>query len=164
VTGNVWTARIAGTFLVRDFAQAEGRDVSVGPLTVWVQFPSESEMMADPVVQTHATNLWAQTLALCTETNRHEVGCWILLDTATDTYCFTATTNGPPTPNDWESRIDLGNPPFDEPLFPRLQHGAAVYTVSSLHTHTPTTYRDPDDPRIVGPSPSDRTNAAAFRF
>ena len=30
------------------------------------QFPSETEMMADPVIQAHATNLWAQTLALCT--------------------------------------------------------------------------------------------------
>lgn len=61
---------------------------------------TEEEMIADPVVAAHATNLWEQALSLCTETNRHEVGCWILLDTSTDTYCFTTTTNGPPTPND----------------------------------------------------------------
>ena len=121
-------------------------------------------LSTDPVVAAHATNLWEQTLALCTPTSRRELGCWIQLDTATDTYLFTTTTNGPPTPNNQNSDIDLGNPPFDEPLFPRLQHGSAVYTVASLHTHTPTTYRDPGDPRIVGPSPNDRTNAAAFHI
>lgn len=109
--------------------------------------------------------LWSgAALTLCTETNRHEVGCWIQLDTSTDTYCFTATTNGPPTPNDSDSSIDIGNPPFDEPLFPRLQHGSAIYTVASFHTHTPTTYRDTGDPRIIGPAPNDRANASAFHM
>jgi hypothetical protein len=158
IAGNRWTARIAGTFLVRALANADGEPITVGPVTIWVQFPSETEMMADLVIQAHATNLWAQTLALCTPTNRQEVGCWILLNTATDTYSFTATTNGPPTPNHIDSGIALGLPPPDTPLFPNLQDGAAVYTVSSFHTHTPTTYRL-GIPRIVGPSPSD-TNAS----
>ena len=110
--------------------------------------------MADPVIQAHATNLWAQTLALCTPTNRQEVGCWILLNTATDTYSFTATTNGPPTPNNLESNIHLLPLPFDSPLFPNLTNGSATYTVASFHTHTPTTYQS-GDPRLVGPSPAD---------
>ena len=38
------------------------------------QFPSETEMMADPVIQAHAANLWAQTLALCTPTNGIPMG------------------------------------------------------------------------------------------
>ena len=66
IAGNSWTARIAGTFLVRALAKANGEQIAVGSVTVWVQFPSETEMMADPVIQAHATNLWAQTLALCT--------------------------------------------------------------------------------------------------
>ena len=118
----------------------------------------------NPVIQAHATNLWAQTLALCAPTNRHEVGCWILLDTATDTYSFTATTNGPPTPNYINSGIALGLPPSDTPLFPNLQDGTAVYSVSSFHTHTPTTYRDPGDPRIAGPSQSDRSTSISLQM
>ena len=161
ITGNSWTARIAGTFLVRALAKANGESITVGPVTVWVQFPSEEEMMADPVIQAHATNLWAQTLALCTPTNRQEVGCWILLDTATDTYSFTATTNGPPTPNAIDSGIALGLPPSDAPLFPKLLDGAAVYTVSSFHTHTPTTYRI-GTPRAAGPSPTDMNASGAL--
>ena len=66
IAGNRWTARIAGTFNVRALAKADGEPITVGPVTIWVQFPSETEMMADPVIQAHATNLWAQTLALCT--------------------------------------------------------------------------------------------------
>ncbi|MBQ6926451.1 MAG: hypothetical protein IJQ73_17585, partial [Kiritimatiellae bacterium] len=158
IAGNRWTARIAGTFYVRALATADGESITVGPVTIWVQFPSETEMMADPVIQAHATNLWAQTLALCTPTNRQEVGCWILLDTATDTYSFTATTNGPPTPNDEDSNINLLPVPSDTPLFPRLTNGSAIYSVASFHTHTPSTYRT-GIPRIVGPSTSD-TNAS----
>ncbi len=164
IAGNRWTARIAGTFNVRALANADGEPISVGPVTIWVQFPSEAEMMADPVIQAHATNLWAQTLALCTPTNRQEVGCWILLNTATDTYSFTATTNGPPTPNDRDSDIGLGPLPSDIPIFPNLNHGAAVYTVSSFHTHTPTTYRISGDPRVAGPSPRDKYNSTTLHM
>lgn len=163
VTGNVWTARIAGTFLVRGFAQAEGRDVSVGPLTVWVRFPSEEEMIADPLVAARATNLWAQTLALCTETNRHEVGCWIRLDTSTDTYCFTATTNGPPTPNNAVSSIDLRPLEPDSPTLPTLQEQTAVYTVASLHTHTPATYAT-EPTRPIGPSSADESASRQLKL
>ena len=164
IAGNRWTARIAGTFNVRALAKADGEQITVGPVTIWVQFPSEAEMMADPVIQAHATNLWAQTLALCTPTNRQEVGCWILLNTATDTYSFTATTNGPPTPNDRDSDIGLGPLPSDIPIFPNLNHGAAVYTVSSFHTHTPTTYRISGDPRVAGPSPRDKYNSTTLHM
>ena len=121
-------------------------------------------MMAAPVIQAHATNLWAQTLALCTTTNRHEVGCWILLDTATDTYSFTETIIGPPTPNNRDSDIGLGPPPSDIPIFPNLNHVTAVYSVSSFHTHTPTTYRVPGDPRVAGPSPRDRYNSTTLHM
>ena len=142
----------------RALATADGEPITVGPVTIWVRFPSETEMMADPVIQAHAANLWAQTLALCTPTNRHEVGCWILLNTATDTYSFSATTNGPPTPNDQTSTIYLLPVPPDSPLFPRLTNRTAIYTVASFHTHSPTTYQ-PHGQRIVGPSPFD-TNAS----
>ena len=164
IAGNRWTARIAGTFLVRALATADGEPIIVGPVTVWVRFPSETEMMADPVIQAHATNLWAQTLALCTPTNRHEVGCWIRLDTSTGTYSFMDTIIGPPTPNNDNSYILLGTPPIDSPLFPNLQHGSAVYTVSALHTHTPTTYRDPGDPRIAGPSQDDQQTSHSLQM
>ena len=77
VTGNVWTARIAGTFLVRGFAQAEGRDVSVGPLTVWVQFPSESEMMADPVHSVFAPHAHAgRGRVISRSALRRGFNCW----------------------------------------------------------------------------------------
>ena len=164
LSGNTWTARIAGTFAVRGHARADGRDVTVGPVVVQVRFPSEEEMMADPAIQSHAASLWTQTLSLCTPTNRHEVGCWILLDTSSNEYSFSATTIGPPTSNDEDSLIDLGQPPIDTPLFPKLTDGAAVYTVGTLHTHTPTTYREPDDPRIVGPSPNDRLNSLSLHM
>ena len=163
IAGNRWTARIAGTFLVRALAKADGESITVGPVTIWVRFPSEEEMMADPVIQAHATNLWAQTLALCTPTNRQEVGCWILLNTATDTYSFTATTNGPPAPNNQDSYIYLGTPPNDVPLSPTLQHKSAVYAVSAFHTHTPTTFRI-DGSRIVGASPGDKTASLNLRI
>ena len=158
IAGNRWTARIAGTFNVRALANADGEPITVGPATIWVQFPSETEMMADPAIQAHAANLWTQTLALCTPTNRHEVGCWILLNTATDTYSFTVTTNGPPTPNNEDSIINLLPLPSDVPLHPNITNGAATYTVASFHTHTPSTYVS-GRPRIVGASPAD-TNAS----
>ena len=164
IAGNRWTARIAGTFLVRALATADGEPITVGPVTIWVQFPSETEMMADPVIQAHATNLWAQTLALCTPTNRQEVGCWILLDTATDTYSFTETIIGALTPNNVSSGIALGKPPSDIPLFPTLQSGTAIYTVSSFHTHTPTTYQLPGEARIAGPSPSDKGASVSLQM
>ena len=113
-----------------------------------------TQMMADHAIQSHAVSLWAQTLALCTETNRHEVGCWIRLDTATGAYSFTPMVIGDPTPNDQASNINLLPLPVDSPLFPRLSSGSAVYTVASLHTHTPTTYRS-GNPRIAGPSTAD---------
>jgi hypothetical protein len=114
--------------------------------------------------EAHAASLWAQTLSLCTPTNRHEVGCWIGLNTSSDTYSFTTTTIGPPTPNSYPSLIDLGNIPVDDPLFPKLSDGVAIYTVGSLHTHTPTTYREPDDPRIAGPSPNDQQNSLTLHM
>ena len=154
ISGSVWTARIAGTFAVRGTAVVDGTDVVVGPVNVWVQFPAETQMMADHAIQSHAVSLWAQTLALCTETNRHEVGCWIRLDTATGAYSFTPMVIGDPTPNDQASNINLLPLPVDSPLFPRLSSGSAVYTVASLHTHTPTTYRS-GNPRIAGPSTAD---------
>ena len=156
ISGNTWTARIAGTFEVRGHATADGRDVDVGPVVVQVRFPSETEMMADPAIQSHAASLWAQTLSLCTPTNRHEVGCWILLDTSSDTYSFTTMTPGFPTPNDADSGIDLLPKPPDSPVFPHLSHGSAVYTVGTLHTHSPTVYRT-GGPRPAGPSPDDRS-------
>ena len=165
LVGSNLTARIAGQFKIRGFVNtSDDRTLRTTDLNLVVQFPSEEEMIADPSIVGHTSNLWTQTLALCTETIRHEVGCWILLDTSTDTYSFTTTTNGPPTPNDRDSSIDLGNAPMDIPAFPSLQHGAAVCTVASFHTHTPTTYRDPGDPRIVGASPNDKTNAVTFRM
>ena len=125
--------------------------------------PTEKEMIADPVVAAHATSLWQQTLALCTETNRHELGCWIQLDTATDTYCFTATTNGPPTPNEAVSTINLLPIELDSPWFPKIHHGSAVYTVASLHTHTPATYIT-FPKRPVGPSGNDKTASGELRY
>ncbi len=89
---------------------------------------------------------------------------WILLDTATDTYSFTETIIGPPTPNDRDSDIGLGPPPSDIPIFPNLNHVTAVYSVSSFHTHTPTTYRVPGDPRVAGPSPRDRYNSTTLHM
>ena len=138
----------------RALATADGEPITVGPVTIWVRFPSETEMMADPVIQAHAANLWAQTLALCTPTNRHEVGCWILLNTATDTYSFSATTNGPPTPNNRTSGINLLPIPLDIPVFPNLANDSATYTVASFHTHTPMTYVVGDS-RKAGPSAND---------
>jgi hypothetical protein len=145
----------------RALATADGEPITVGPVTIWVRFPSETEMMADPVIQAHATNLWTQTLALCTPTNRHEVGCWILLNTATDTYSFSATTNGPATQNNQDSNINLLPLPFDSPLFPHLADVAAIYAVASLHTHTPSTYVS-GLPRIAGPSPNDASASASL--
>ncbi len=161
ISGNTWTARIAGTFEVRGHATADGRDVDVGPVVVQVRFPSETEMMEDPAIQFHAASLWAQTLSLCTPTNRHEVGCWILLDTSSDTYSFTTTTIGPPTPNDEDSLINLLPRPPDSPVFPHLSHGSAVYIVGTLHTHTPTVHRA-GLPRPVGASGPDVNSSSSL--
>ena len=155
LSGAVWTARIAGRFHLRAVVETvDGHTVPSGTSPLIVQFPSEEEMIADPVIAAHATNLWEQTLSLCTPTSRCELGCWILLDTATDTYLFTTTTNGPPTPNDTDSYINLLPNPGDNPLFPKLGDGSAIYEVGSLHTHTPTQYRT-GLPRLAGPSPDD---------
>lgn len=148
--GDTWTAKIAGTFQIRGTARAAGRDVSVGPITVWVQFPSETEMLADPAVIANANALWAQTLALCTQETRQEVGCWIKLDTGTGTYSFTPTILGREVGNDVDSNINLNDKPPDLPPFPKLMDNSATYIVGAFHTHTPTEYRT-GPPRLAGP-------------
>ena len=166
LSGSTWTARIAGTFAVRGTVEADGREIPVGPINMWVQFPSEAEMIADSAIQDHAYTLWTNTLAHCSATNRQEFGCWILLDTATDTYSFTATTNGPPViDNEQIPDIELGTPPSDVPFHPSLLHGSAIYTVASLHTHTPTTYSPANDPpRTAGPSGPDKRTSRILRM
>lgn len=57
--------------------------------------------------------------------------------------------------------IDLGIPEPDSPLFPNILHGSAVYTVASLHTHTPTiNVSFPERP--VGPSGGDENASDAL--
>ena len=94
----------------------------------------------------------------CTPTSRCEVGCWIQLDTATDTYLFTTNQCGPTPPNNAVSSINLLPCEPDSPARPTLLDQSAVYTVASLHAHTPATYiTQPNRP--VGPSGAD-TNAS----
>ena len=102
----VWRARIAGAFHVRAVAETSaGRTIRSDASPLFVRFPSESEMLADPDIAAHAADIWAEMLRHCTPTSRLEIGCWIQLDTSTDTYLFTTNRYGPATPNNAVSSI-----------------------------------------------------------
>ena len=162
LTGTTWTARIAGLFFVRAIAEtSNGRIIRTNPFRIVVQFPSEDEMIADSTIATLATNVWNEMLGIFTPTSRCEIGCWIQLDTAMDTYLFTTNRIGPPAENNIASTVDLQPLDPDFPDYPNLTHGSAIYTVASFHVHTPATYITPSN-CPVGPSGQDQDVSIQF--
>ena len=85
---NPWTAKIAGIFEMRGIGTVDGKSVETPVVEVEVRFPSISQIMSDPGVQSRALQEWNATLADCTEVpnQRREHAYWIMLDTGLNSY------------------------------------------------------------------------------
>ena len=154
--GSNWTARIVGRFAIRAAIEtSDNRTIRTPSSGLTVQFPSEAELMSDPAVVAHATNLWSAMLLHCSPTSHCETACWIQLDTSSDALVFSTNRVGRPAGNDTPATINLEPVEPDYPHQPTLLHGSAIYSVASMHAHTPATYITPTN-RPVGPSYPDR--------
>lgn len=151
-----WSAKVAGNFHLRGMAKAGGIEYFSSNVAVTVQFPSYSQIVGDTAVQTATDTQWTNTKNDCTEdpNRRHELGFWVSLNTANDTYTAGSTVTGPWVGPDEGAYIDnMGDRPADNPSSPAPNSTGATYSVTFFHTHTPTTYRTVG--RQVGPTPDD---------
>jgi hypothetical protein len=113
-------------------------------------FPSYREITRNSDVRARASAAWASTLAAATPASRREEGFWIRFNKGTDKYEFTPTIVGPVVGPLAGGSVVLGARPAD--VAPGTS--AAIYTVGSFHTHTPTAFRPVG--RAVGPSGADQ--------
>lgn len=156
-----WTARVAGHFVIRSVAtDSKGRDIPGEEAEVEVRFPSFCEITNDTAVVALCDAAWQETLDACTEVPnlRNEVGFWLCLDTADNSYVSRFHCIGTPQGPLGTGSVLLPPRPSDVPGNPSPVSTGCVYPVASFHTHTPTTYRTGFglEPRTVGPSPDDR--------
>jgi hypothetical protein len=113
-------------------------------------FPSYREIVQNADVQAQTSAAWASTLAAATPASRREEGFWIRYNKGTSKYEFTPTILGPVVGPLAGGSVVLGARPAD--VAPDT--AAAIYTVGSFHTHTPTAFRPVG--RAVGPSGADQ--------
>lgn len=157
-----WKAKIAGKFKLRGVVTACGKEHLTPETDVEVKFPTYSQITGDSVVKSACDAEWRQTLADCTQApnRRRERGFWVLLNTTSNQYEFTATVTGSWSGPTQGASVPLPPRPADNPASPKPCDGGAVYPVASFHTHTPTEYRASAYPpgtsgRPTGPSGAD---------
>jgi hypothetical protein len=151
--------KVAGYFKVRVTMKAGDRECTSEEKDIEVQFPSFSDIVADATVKTAIETAWSDTKAAATRTGRREYGFWIFYNTHTCKFVVGRIVPGPIVPHGSAAEIILGAKPGDETANPGPLESLR-YTVSSFHTHSPTTYRTglpAGSARKVGPSPEDIT-------
>ena len=152
-----WTARIAGFFEMKGVATIDGVSVETSPVEVEVRYPCYDEVFSDEDVLSICSNLWNLTKELCTETQRQEVGCWIMLDTETGEYTSDRVKTGKMIDHDGGGRVNLTVKFATDEIELSPVSSGFCYPVATVHTHTPTTNRSSG--RAVGPSERDISNA-----
>lgn len=158
-----WYAKIAGKFKIRGVVTVCGKDHFTPEKDVEVKFPTYSQITGDAAVKSACDGQWRQTLADCTQSpnRRRERGFWVLLNTTSNQYEFTATVTGSWSGPTQAASVPLPPRPADQPASPRSCDSGAIYAVASFHTHTPTEFRvgsfPPGTGRPTGPSQADNT-------
>ena len=156
-----WYAKIAGSFKLRGVVTACGKEHYTPEKDVEVKFPTYGQITGDPVVKAACDREWRRTLADCTQNpnRRRERGFWVLLNTTSNQYEFTATVTGGWSGPTSGASVPLPPRPADQPASPAPCDNGAVYGVASFHTHTPTEFRAASYPsgagRPTGPSGAD---------
>jgi hypothetical protein len=122
---------------------------TLGTRRLEVRFPSASQILADQNVNSFIQDAWTRTLLHATMQTRREFGFWISLDTChrprggrrynRTTPMLRGRLVGPTD----DASVRLGPRPPDDPPNPPAAIGCAEYQIANLHTHTPTTYREP---------------------
>jgi hypothetical protein len=162
-----WVARIAGKFKLRGVAKIGGSDHFSAEKDVEVQFPSYSQIVGDPAVQTATDDAWCNTLNDCTSNpnQRREHGFWIRLNTLSDAYEFSSTKHGDWCKPEDGAGVDIGSRPSDDPPRPSPNDPGATYYLASFHTHTSTEFRTipslVGSVRPIGPSDPDKQTDTA---
>ncbi len=127
-------------------------------IIIEMQFPSYSIILNDPDISSQMNNTWSETKAFASSDGRREKGFWIYMDTrvnAPQIYFKEDIPDGPIiTGSEGTNGSILATPPtLEEITSSPLQGGK--YVVAIFHTHTPLTYIDEGNYRLVGESDND---------
>jgi len=146
---------IAGFFKLRAISTVCGTEYTSAEVDLEVRFPTYAQITADPTVLGIVNGIWAQNLAMATSaTTFRELGTWIELDTASDTYGSSGTTIGQATTINLPLKQDV-------PANPSPCDSGAKYYVASFHTHPTAAFIPTTFVRPIGPSSGD-TGADTF--
>lgn len=171
-----WKAVIAGKFKLRGVVKACGGEHMSAEKDVEVRFPSYSDIIADPTAKAAMDAEWQNTKNDCTQNpnQRREKAFWIILDTSTNAYEHSATSNGAFVGPIQGASVNPGARPGDNPNNPAICDVSgnpslgAKYTVSLFHTHTSTEFRAAFVPagstRAIGPSGADNNYHTAEKI
>ena len=150
---HLWTAKIAGFFELKGVATMDGDTFETAPVVVEVQYPDYAEIFTDDDVIAICTNVWGKMMSLCSETNRQEVGCWIVLDTRTEEYNREELKYGDSFGEDETASVFLPMKSINNIIALPPTALGFCYPVATVHAHTPTEHRSTGRP--VGPSDAD---------
>jgi hypothetical protein len=165
------TQRLAGFFVVQATAVFAGVTFISKSYFIEIQFPTAGQISADAGAKALFDGAWAQTIAYAEEhhghesngryphSKRHELGGYVVLDTATGSYSFDRLREGPNVGPTKSGSVKFGAAPAD--VF-AADRRSARYVVAEFHTHTPTFYAISG--HLAGPSDQDQKTATRSGF